>query len=285
MFLLAAFALAAIALLASGLGRVSFRAGQIMGEREAESVSLPVLRLVEEIDKVPVWKQLLAWAIVFLIVVIASSILSPEFRRRVITAFLRFTVILAALYFVARNFGYLFARLSLNAGQVGSVQPEAAAGGPPPVFEPPQMSPILTILVSVLLAIALAASIWAIGRWWQRRRTFLALRRPMGDLADIARKSLDELSAGRAWDDVIVESYVRMARVVEKRQGLTREIAMTPSEFARRLETAGLPADAIQTLTRLFESVRYGARRSTSHEIDQAVTCLTAILNYCGEPA
>ena len=58
---------------------------------------------------------------------------------------------------------------------------------------------------------------------------------------------------------------------VEKRHGLTRDVAMTSSEFARRLEMAGLPSEAVHTLTRLFESVRYGARRSTADEIDQAV--------------
>ena len=74
-----------------------------------------------------------------------------------------------------------------------------------------------------------------------------------------------------------------MSRAVEKRHGLTRDVAMTSSEFARRLEMAGLPSEAVHTLTRLFESVRYGARRSTADEIDQAVKCLTVILNFCGE--
>ena len=107
----------------------------------------------------------------------------------------------------------------------------------------------------------------------------------MDDLAAIARQSLDELALGAAWDDVVVESYVRMSHVVEKRRGLVRHEAMTPSEFATRLTSAGLPGDAVNTLTRLFESVRYGARRSGSAEINEAIGCLTAILRHCGEAA
>jgi hypothetical protein len=83
---------------------------------------------------------------------------------------------------------------------------------------------------------------------------------------------------------VIVDSYIRMSDAVAKRRGLTRKHDVTPSEFAAYLEKAGVPGDAVRTLTRLFESVRYGARRSTTDENEQAVTCLTAILNYCGEP-
>ena len=46
---------------------------------------------------------------------------------------------------------------------------------------------------------------------------------------------------------------------------------------------AGLPGEAVHTLTHLFERVRYGARRSSNDEISQAIACLTAIRNYCGE--
>jgi hypothetical protein len=74
-----------------------------------------------------------------------------------------------------------------------------------------------------------------------------------------------------------------MSRVVGERQGLRREYAMTPAEFAVRLENAGLPREPVRRLTRLFESARYGARTSTQDDIDEAVDCLTSILKYCGE--
>jgi Domain of unknown function (DUF4129) len=58
---------------------------------------------------------------------------------------------------------------------------------------------------------------------------------------------------------------------------------MTPGEFATRLEQAGLPSDAVHRLTHLFERVRYGGHRSATPEVNEAVACLTTILQYCGE--
>jgi hypothetical protein len=105
----------------------------------------------------------------------------------------------------------------------------------------------------------------------------------LDDLALIAQSSLDDLAAGYDWDDVIVNCYARMSEAVSRRRGLVRKEAMTPAEFARRLEQAGLPSDPVRRLTRLFESVRYGARKSNQKEINEAVSCLTAILHHCGE--
>ncbi len=58
---------------------------------------------------------------------------------------------------------------------------------------------------------------------------------------------------------------------------------MTPAEFATRLENSGLPSDAVRRLTRLFEGVRYGLQKTGPTEINEAVACLTTILQYCGE--
>jgi hypothetical protein len=283
--LLAVLALVAIALLAGGLRQVSFRAGQRIAEREAAVVSSPVTRLVEDLVNIPLWKQLLAWAIIFLIVLIVSTILSPELRRRFIQTFLRFMLTIAALFYLAKNYSGIFRGLGLIGLQPASVPPDSSAGLPPPVFVPPHISPLLFFVVSLVVALVLAAIAWGIHRWWRRRQALLAMRRPIQDLADIARDSLDKLAAGGAWDDVITESYVRMSHAVGTRRGLIRQDAMTPGEFAARLAKGGVPAHAVSTLTHLFERVRYGAHSSTPEEKEQAVTCLTAILDYCGEPA
>jgi hypothetical protein len=75
-----------------------------------------------------------------------------------------------------------------------------------------------------------------------------------------------------------------MSDVVSNKRHLHRAIAMTPHEFALRLEQAGLPGDAVSRLTRLFEAVRYGDRKSSPKDVNEAVNCLTTILHYCGEP-
>lgn len=282
--LIAILGLAAITILASGLRDVSFRPGRILAEQEAQTVSLPVVRLVEDLSGIPLWKQLAALGGVFLIILLVSTILSPELRRRVIKTFLRFTLILAALYYLARNYSHLFkGLLEFNTPAAAGVQHDLAEGSPPPVFEAPQVSPLTAFLISAALIAGLAVLFWAVSRWWQRRQTILAMQRPLDDLANIARDSLRRLSTGSPWDDVIMDSYMRMSEVVEKRRGLARQHAVTPSEFAEKLERAGLPGDAVRTLTRLFERVRYGARHSSPDENAQAVNCLRAILNACGE--
>ena len=282
--LLAVIGLAALVVLASALRDVSFHGGEALGVREAQSVSQPVARFINSIDNMPLWKAVLLWAIVFLVFVLMSLVLSPALRRQLVRLFFRFTLLGLLIFLLIRYFRDTFTNLVL---------PDAAAVPPPPqggevvvpVFEAPPASPWLSLTVSLVVAVVLVTLVWGLVHWWDRRAKFLALQRPLEDIAQIARESLDNLEAGRAWDDVILESYFRMSQAVEKRRGLFREGAMTPSEFAARLEKAGLPGDAVRRLTRLFESVRYGARTSTENEIREATVCLTAILNYCGETA
>jgi hypothetical protein len=105
---------------------------------------------------------------------------------------------------------------------------------------------------------------------------------PLDTIADIAQSSLRDLAAGRGWGDVIIECYARMNAVVSSHRGLMRPASATPREFADRLTRAGLPADAVTRLTRLFESVRYGGSAGTEADIRDASDCLNAILRACG---
>jgi hypothetical protein len=107
----------------------------------------------------------------------------------------------------------------------------------------------------------------------------------MDKIAIIARKSLNELSSGRESTDVIMNCYYRMSDVVSNTRNINRGDSMTPTEFASRLEMAGFPPDSVRTLTRLFETVRYGGYKSDTKMVNEAVACLTSILHYCGEAA
>ncbi len=282
--LLAVIGLTALVMLASGLRDVSFHGGEALGVQEVEATGKPVVQFINSLEGMPLWKALLIWAILLLIFVLLSLMLSPALRRQMVKIFLRLSAVGFVLFLLFRYFRDAFSNMSIP-------DPAAAVKQGPqgevtvPVFEPPPASPWLSFAVSVGVLVVLVALIWGMVRWWERRKRFLELQRPLEDIAQIARTSLDDLSAGRAWDDVILESYDRMSRVVEKRRGLFRDGAMTPSEFAARLEQAGLPGDAVRRLTRLFEHVRYGARTSTDKEIQEATQCLTAILRYCGEAA
>jgi hypothetical protein len=123
-----------------------------------------------------------------------------------------------------------------------------------------------------------------VNRWWVRQNELLALRRPLEELAEITRDSLRDLSLRNAsYHDTIIQCYERMSRAVGVKRGLSREISMTPSEFVTRLEKAGLPHESVNRLTQLFETVRYGSQISEQREVDEAISCLTTILKYCGE--
>jgi hypothetical protein len=154
---------------------------------------------------------------------------------------------------------------------------------PVPIFEPPEVSPVVSYMISFAFALIFLMVVWVLYRGWQRY-TLLHAKNPLDEIARIARASLDDLTSGRNSSDVIINCYLRMSDVVAEKRQLRRAEAMTPHEFALRLEHAGLPGDAVTRLTRLFEGVRYGDRRSGPKDVNEAVHCLKSILNYCGEP-
>jgi hypothetical protein len=214
---------------------------------------------------------------------LVASILSPELRKRLIRMFLVFAFSFWAIFYLLENELLTLPNLSMGAGAAAGAVAEDIP--PLPEFAPPDIPDWVNYLVSLGVVVTLLALAWGLSRWWQRVNSLRISPDALDDLAEIARSSLDDLMAGQDWDDVIVGCYARMSAVVSHRRGLQRKEAMTASEFARRLEQAGLPGDPVRRLTRLFESVRYGARKSSQDEIDDATDCLRAILHSCGETA
>jgi hypothetical protein len=243
-------------------------------------VEAPVLpdTIDQDWGAIPLWKQLLVWFLAGLMLVLIGFLLSPEMRKRLIRIFIRTALMFWAIYFLIKR-GILNPTL-FKGGEAPASQVSAA---PMPVFEPPHVSPTFSYLISFAVALIWLVIIWLLYRGWKRYLSLNA-KKPLGDIAKIARSSLNDLSSGRNSSDVIINCYLRMSDVVSDKRNLHRNAAMTPHEFALHLEQAGLPADAVTKLTRLFESVRYGTRRSGPREINEAVSCLKAILHYCGEP-
>ena len=270
-------------LLATGLHDVAFRAGHPLGRTEVQTVQFSVDRVVSAITDVPLWKQIIFWLGLFLLVLLVSSILSPELRKRLIRSFLGFVVAFFAIVYLLRNRLLTLPDFSTGAGPLNNAPAEEVP--PLPAFTPPQVSDWMNYLISLGVVLAILALTWGVLRWWRRHGRLRFSSHPLEDLAVIAQSSLDDLAAGQDWDDVIVNCYARMSIAVSRKRGLVRKEAMTPAEFARRLEQAGLPGDPVRRLTRLFESVRYGAKQSNQNEINEAVSCLKAILHFCGETA
>jgi hypothetical protein len=102
------------------------------------------------------------------------------------------------------------------------------------------------------------------------------------NIAIIARDTLDQIAGGRDFGDTVTNCYVRMTDAVKDVRGLERQEGLTPSEFAARLESAGLPGEPVHRLTRLFEAVRYGAKKPDELETRNAIVCLNDIIAACG---
>ena len=280
---LSLLAVGGMTLLALGLHDVQFEPGHSLGASESASFVTSIETVVREVVEVPFWKLVLFWVLLVAMVVLVASMLSPEMRKWLLRSFISLISTVAMIYYLTRK-----GTLSLlNFSGIGSGEAAAAADDIAPIepFSPPDVAPWAVYLISIGVVLALLFLTWRLLRWWQRLSRSRVSSDSLDDLAAIARTSLDDLQAGRDWDDVIVGCYTRMNESVSRRRGLFRTQAMTPAEFARRLEQAGLPGDPVRRLTRLFEAVRYGGQTSGQNEINEAVSCLNAILHYCGEAA
>lgn len=279
--LLSVLALGALTLLATSLDEVPFREAQRYSREETAEAPVSAADVAQVWATVPIWKLLVVLGLAFLLVLLVSLLLSRELRKRLLLLFIRVAFTFWAVYFFLTHYGDRFFGLQSLAADSSSQSAEGTT--PMPVFEPPQVSPAFTYIISFAFALLWLVVVWGLYRGWKKYQQ-LNNQKPLEELARIARSSLDELASGRNSSDVIINCYLRMSDVVSSRRQLHRAVAMTPHEFALRLEQAGLPGDAVRRLTSLFEGVRYGDRRSGPKDVNEAVSCLTTILNYCGEP-
>ena len=278
-------ALFSLVLLASAIRDASFRPARHFSQAEAEVVRIPVGQIIKNIVDIPLEKQVAFVALLLLFGVLIVSLLSPEMRKRLLKQFFRMAIsVILILYLLKIKpdlLTGLFPKFALGGGRPG---PSPTEGIAPPVFEPPQISGWLSFFITLGIVLFAAVFLWRVNRWWTLRKETSDALPSLDEIAGIARASLRELSSGKgSAQDKIIQCYADMSRVVDARRGLYRERAMTPSEFAARLERAGLPREPVNHLTHLFESVRYGTRISAQGDVDEAIACLTSILKYCGE--
>jgi hypothetical protein len=279
--LLAALALGALTVLAISLNEVPFQEGQRYLREESPLTPPPPPGLGEAYIEIPGWQLVMALVLLGILIVLVALLLSPQARKRLLRLLIRVGFTVWAIYFLFKNYGDQLFGFNLQTPENASAPDSSLA--PMPTFEPPEVSPTLSYVISFAFALLFLVVVWLLYRGWQRYRV-LNKTKPLDEIARIARSSLNDLSSGRESSDVIINCYLRMSDVVSNRRNLHRGVAMTPHEFALRLEQAGLPGDAVTRLTRLFEGVRYGERRSGPRDINEAVSCLKTILHYCGEP-
>ena len=275
-------ALGALTVLAIGLNDVPFRAARSFSRAEAGNPTsvLPVA-IDSEIDS-PAWMQISVWALVLFMVVLIGALLSPELRKRLFLIMIRVGFTYWALFIIFTRYRELIPQIALNLPRAQGAPGSASGGEPVPQFTPPQSVSLTSYLISFGIAVLLIIVTRRAYSFWKEMNASDA-EPSFKKIAGIARSSLRDISSGRDSTDVIINCYFRMSDVVADKRNLNRSAAMTPNEFAGRLEQAGLPGDAVRRLTRLFEKVRYGGHRTDSSAVNEAVACLTTILHYCGE--
>lgn len=267
--------------LAQGLHDLPFREGQSFAAGTDRLRSAP-LQSIGGMSGLPLEMIISMWTILAFVLILIGMLLTPEWRKRFIRIVIRVGLTYWALFIVFTRFREMLAELGVEPIDTNSTESASdSAGAAPPAFASPETITIATYIVSFGIALLLIFIGWKLYALWKEMKSPSA--QPLKKIAQIARASLDDLSAGRESTDVIMNCYYRMSDVVSDKKHLERSASMTPGEFAARLKNAGLPPEAVQRLTRLFEGVRYGNRRSSPGEVKEAVASLTAIMQSCGE--
>ena len=243
----------------------------------ARQFQLPDLSVSEE---TPLWQILVFWLALVINLGLFLLLLSPALRRQLLRHLIRFVLGVLAFLLILK---YRVLKLpEILAPPEADAQPGIAL---PPVptdataFHPPALAPWVSYAVTLIALWGAFLILYAAYGAWKRHRA----RRltTLGAIAEIARTSLADLTAGRRWSDVVLEAYARMSEAVRLARGLERESSTTPREFAARLVQMGLPAASVEELTGLFESVRYGGRASDTRAGGRAAACLESILSAC----
>jgi hypothetical protein len=221
------------------------------------------------------------WLLFFLSVII--FIISPEARKEMLKRVMRYLLFFLLVYGMMRIFQDFQLQPvdapqdSAAAGELEMLPPQTLPTPPDFVVNPPDwlVSAIIILLVSLTLAIA-----WFVWRY------FAGAGRdpdtPLERLAQEAQEALRGLQAGGDLKDIIMRCYAEMSQVLNNERGLRRQQAMTPREFEQYLAQSGLDSNYIQRLTRLFEGVRYGSKPAGPQEEQEAIACLTAIVQTYG---
>ena len=151
------------------------------------------------------------------------------------------------------------------------------SGLPVSVFSPTPpawLTPAVILVGSVLVVIIIFVMI----RFFRRTPPSDFL---IEELAQEAQNAIRALNTGGDLKGTVIRCYSEMTRIVKQQKGIERDTTMTVREFEDHLTNTGLPQEALKTLTRLFEQVRYGGSQAGRLEEQLALSCLTEIVDAC----
>ena len=269
--------LIAIILLAAGLSSVEMNPGQPFYAMFPRSDPTAALPFIQDYSMQTLLRLLIVVSLVLTPVAVVFVILNPEARQRTVRNAFALFFMTAALFIILQRMGPIMenfqnAMQAANSGPGGEALPIVSAPGF--VTSPPQWITIALTAGILLALLSVGITIWL--------RTRPATSAPLEMLGLEAREAIQEIQQGADFKDTVMRCYVEMSRILSEERGIHRDEAMTPREFERRLRSTGLPPAPIERLTRLFETVRYGAQTPADDEEQEAIHCLTAIAEACG---
>ena len=198
---------------------------------------------------------------------------SKESRKRLIRTLI-FMILLAILFssYVKNNIGE-----ELEVFDTGTIPPQ----GPGELYETtiqdvftPSIPRWIVLTLSTLIALTLVVISIVIYRFIHPKQE---LKEPLPEIVERAESALRAMDRGADFRNIILQCYVEMLRIVREQRGLNRQSAVTASEFISSLIKIGLPEKAVVQLTKLFEEVRYGSKKHSYADEQNAIGNLQLI--------
>jgi hypothetical protein len=220
-----------------------------------------------------------AFALIFLPIYIIQSMMSKRGRQRLIF----YIIVFAALFYLAdylHNHPLDKKEEEQPPVVMGSQEIDGQTGQTPTEFlaDPPSWLTIAIIATASVITVLVIVLVLVIIQRRRRKAPPTALEK----LAETAQNTVAAIQSGGDFKLSVIRCYQQMMQVVKEEKGIAREASMTTREFEDQLIRRGMPQDAIRTLTRLFEQVRYGSLPSTPQDEELAVTSLSDIAIACG---
>ncbi|MFN2176022.1 MAG: DUF4129 domain-containing protein [Anaerolineales bacterium] len=100
---------------------------------------------------------------------------------------------------------------------------------------------------------------------------------PVPLISKKAELTVDAINRGKNFNNVILDCYYEMTRILLEQRGLSLEKTVTPREFEKQLLNLGFSEKPVIWLTRIFERVRYGNLEIEEEDQKLAIHCLEEI--------
>lgn len=267
---LVVLSIAALILLSIGLPSLKFEPGNLFQDG-----------LIRELQEL-LWasRGLLDFAVllfIFLPVMVAilfflqpaRSKNTSQRKRSILSSIIQLTLLLTALVLLRRRLNLEDFQLNLSKGIGQSIAEFEFLASESAVSTLPWW--LNFILSFFLIATVLLIVVRALPRTQKNVKPSVLITKE-------AHLAVQEINQGKSFNNVILDCYYEMTRILKEQQGISRDIALTPREFEKHLLYLGFPEKPVIWLTRLFEQVRYGNQEVEDRNQNLAVRCLNEII-------